>query len=168
VQLADRGVFLLSQLGHHVADQLADELAPLGLHPAHFGILSHLRDADGLSQQQLSDLLGVHRNPMVSLIDELEAQGFVRRARHPVDRRAYAVQLTDRARQVLRDADTVADELEASVLAPLDEVERGQLIAMLHRVAAHADLPPGVHPGLYRRPPRRGAVTEKSGAAESL
>jgi DNA-binding MarR family transcriptional regulator len=156
VQLDDRSVFLLSQLGHHVADRFADELAPLGLRPAHFGVLTHLRDGNGLSQQQLADLLRVHRNVMVGLVDDLETQGLVRRTPHPEDRRAHAVQLTGKARTLLREAATVADRLEETVLAALDDGERAQLAALLHRVAEHAGLPPGVHPGLNRRPSRRG------------
>lgn len=155
MQIGDRGVFLLSQIGHEVADRFADALAPIGLSPAHFGILSHLHDADGRSQQQLADLLGIHRNAMVGLVDELEALGLVRRARHPDDRRAHAVHLTDYALTTLREAQTLADELESSTLAPLDDAERTQLIALLDTVAAHAGLPPGVHPGLRRRPARR-------------
>jgi DNA-binding MarR family transcriptional regulator len=83
--------------------------------------------------------------------DGLEARELVRRSRHPDDRRAHAVHLTEHARTLLRDADTVADELEATVLAPLNDAEHAQLIALLRRVAAHAELPQGVHPGLHRR-----------------
>jgi DNA-binding MarR family transcriptional regulator len=157
VQLDERGVFLLSQIGHHVAERMASSLMPLGLQPAHFGVLSHLEADDGLSQQRLAEKLGVHRNSMVSLVDDLEAHELVRRTRHPEDRRAYAVRLTDRARTVLREAQASADSLEDGVLAPLSEPERRRLIGMLHRVAAHAELLPGVHPGLQRRAPGRGA-----------
>ncbi|WP_091620566.1 MarR family winged helix-turn-helix transcriptional regulator [Amycolatopsis saalfeldensis] len=118
VPLDERGVFLLSQLGRHVAERMAASLMPLGLQPAHFG---------------------------------LEAHELVRRTRHPDDRRAYAVRLTGRARAVLREAEASADALEDSVLAPLSEPERRQLIGMLHRVAVHAELLPGVHPGLQLR-----------------
>ncbi|HEY0816316.1 MAG TPA: MarR family transcriptional regulator [Pseudonocardia sp.] len=156
MQLDDRAVFLLSQLGHHVADRFARALAPLGLNPAHFGVLTHLREADGRSQQQLADLLHVHRNAMVGLVDELEARGLVRRTRHPDDRRAHALHLTDQAHTLLRDADLIADELESAILDPLDPAERSLLLTELHKLAAHAELPPGVHPGLHRRTPRRG------------
>jgi DNA-binding MarR family transcriptional regulator len=158
VPLDDRAVFLLSQLGHNVADRFAQALAPLGIKPAHFGILTHLRAADGRSQQQLADLLDIHRNPMVGLVDELEALGLVRRTRHPDDRRAHAVHLTEQARSVLDEGDRIADALEATILESLDADERRQLLATLRKVAAHAALPVGVHPGLRRRSPRPGAA----------
>ncbi|WP_232668412.1 MarR family winged helix-turn-helix transcriptional regulator [Pseudonocardia sp. TRM90224] len=155
MHLDDRATFLLSQLGYHVADRFAEQLAPLGLQPAQFGVLAHLARVDGRSQQELADLLGIHRNVMVGIVDALEAQDLVRRERHPLDRRAHAVHLTDGARAVLAAAVGVVDELEADVMAPLDAAELETLIAMLRRLAAHTQLPAGVHPQLHRRAPRR-------------
>ncbi|MGF6881202.1 hypothetical protein ABIA39_001082 [Nocardia sp. GAS34] len=43
--LDDRVMFLLSQIGYHVSRRFTTRLAPLGLDPAHFGILSHLAAA---------------------------------------------------------------------------------------------------------------------------
>jgi DNA-binding MarR family transcriptional regulator len=153
MDLDDRGVFLLSQVGQHITTRFADELTPLGLHPAHFGVLSHLGDTPGCTQQELANRLHIHRNAMVGLIDDLEARGLVRRSRHPVDRRAYALHLTDSAQTVLRNAAAVADQLEATTLEPLTPAERTDLVRLLTRIARHADLPSGVHPGLYQRHP---------------
>ncbi len=38
-------MFLLSQIGYHVSRRFTTRLAPLGLDPAHFGILGHLAAA---------------------------------------------------------------------------------------------------------------------------
>lgn len=149
--LNSRGVFLLSQLGHHVAYRFTERLARLDLEPSHFAVLSHLADTDGRSQQELADLLRVHRNAMVGLVDELEQRALVTRRPHPVDRRAHAVHLTDHAREALETIQSEADALESEILGPLDEAERSALIPLLHRIAAHADLPAGIHPGLQRR-----------------
>ncbi|MFF0490447.1 MarR family winged helix-turn-helix transcriptional regulator [Nocardia sp. NPDC004068] len=149
--LDDRGVFLLSQIGHHVSLRFTARLASLGLEPAHFGILTHLASADGRSQQELADAMNVHRNAMVGLIDELEDLRLVRRYPHPDDRRAHAVHLTDLAHDLLPAATAEADAVEEEILAPLDADERAQLIRLLRRASAHAGLPPGVHPGLQRR-----------------
>lgn len=48
-----------------------------------------------------SPRLGLHRNTMVSLIDGLEAQGLVKPMPHPDGRRAFAVTLTEKARDLL-------------------------------------------------------------------
>ncbi|MFE9321894.1 MarR family winged helix-turn-helix transcriptional regulator [Nocardia sp. NPDC052278] len=149
--LDSRGAFLFSQIGFHVSYRLTEQLARLDLDPAHFAVLTQLAAADGRSQQELADLLRVHRNAMVGLVDELEERALVTRRPHPADRRAHAVHLTDHAREVLGAIQSEADALESEILAPLDETERAQLLPLLQRIAAHADLPPGVHPGLQRR-----------------
>jgi DNA-binding MarR family transcriptional regulator len=142
--------FLLSQLGFHGAARLARRLRPLGIDPRHYGLLSHLAVAEGQSQQQLADAMGIHRNQMVGLLDDLEARGLIERRRHQADRRAHAIHLVPAARELLAEAQQAAEEYEAELLAPLDGPERETLIALLRCLADHAGLPPGVHPGLRR------------------
>ncbi|MDQ1609417.1 MAG: hypothetical protein QOE16_2149, partial [Microbacteriaceae bacterium] len=77
--LASRASFLLSQLGSDSAQRFTQRLAPLGIQPQHFGLLVHLAHSDGQSQQRLADTLGIHRNRMVGLIDDLEHRGLVER-----------------------------------------------------------------------------------------
>ncbi|WP_433662278.1 MarR family transcriptional regulator [Nocardia sp. CA-128927] len=55
-----------------MAYRFTEQLARLDLDPAHFAVLGNLAAADGRSQQELADLLRVHRNAMVGLVDELE------------------------------------------------------------------------------------------------
>ncbi|MEO3768970.1 MarR family winged helix-turn-helix transcriptional regulator [Micromonospora sp. B9E7] len=146
--LAARANFLLSQLGFHIAQAFAARLAPLGIAPNHFGLLVHLDGGEGGSQQQLADALGIHRKVMVGLLDDLEQRGLVQRRRHPADRRAHAIYLTDVARQLLPRARRIADQHEEEVLAALDASERVELIAVLQRIADSTGNSPGVHPGL--------------------
>jgi DNA-binding MarR family transcriptional regulator len=146
-----RGTFLLSQLGYHVAARCAEKLEPLGLHPAHYGVISELSNREKLSQQQLADAMGVHRNNMVGLIDDLESRGLVRRERHPSDRRAHQLDLTQEAYIVLEEANTAIDELEVEIFDVLKSGERGQLIDMLQRTARHVGLSDSTHPGLRKR-----------------
>jgi len=149
--LSTRGAFLLSQIGFHVAVRCAEILEPIGLQPAHYGVLVQLAGQEGFSQQQLADAMGVHRNVMVGLIDELEERGLVRRERHPRDRRAHQLQLTDRAHAVLVQANAAVDELEAEIFAGFDSREHSRLVTLLQRIAKQADLPDSIHPDLRRR-----------------
>ena len=150
--LSERPSFLLSQIGHHAAARFAERLAPLGLQPRHFGLLTQLAAGDGQTQQQLADTMGIHRNAMVGLVDDLEDRGLVQRRRHPADRRAYALHLTPAARDLLGQAQHAADEHDAELLAGLDDTDRARLTMLLQRVAGHARLLPGVHPTLRKKP----------------
>ncbi|HMH57610.1 MAG TPA: MarR family transcriptional regulator [Galbitalea sp.] len=149
--LGTRVSFLLSQLGAQSARTFAAGLAPLGLNPNRFGLLVHVARAEGQSQQRLAETLGIHRNAMVSLIDDLEARGLVERRRHPSDRRAYAIHLTEQAREILPEASRVADKQEARLLADLAEDERRTLRDLLSRLGAGSGQRADVHPG-YRAP----------------
>ena len=143
--LTDRAGFLVSQLGFWAVSRFSERLAPLGLQPRHFGLLSHLAAAEGQTQQQLADRMGIHRNVMVGLVDDLERRGLVERRRHPTDRRAHALHLTTGARHKLAQAGQVADEHDDDVLAPLDPRERSQMIGYLQRLIHREPLAPGVH-----------------------
>jgi DNA-binding MarR family transcriptional regulator len=152
-ELDQRIPFLLSQLGAYIADDAKRRLAPLGVHPRVNAILFALAGNDGQSQRQLSARLGVHRNVMVGLIDTLEQQGLVQRRPHPEDRRAFAVTLTEKARDLLPALQEQSDAIEDEVTAGLSPRERAELLRTLQRVAAALGLSPGVHPGLSESPP---------------
>ncbi|WP_039802782.1 MarR family winged helix-turn-helix transcriptional regulator [Nocardia araoensis] len=148
--LSDHVAFLLGQLGFHAAYRFGDGLAPLGIGPRHFGTLRVLREHDGQSQQQLCETLGIHRNVMVGLVDELEKRGLVERRKHPTDRRAHAVYLLPAAHDLLARAQGVVEGLESDLLREFDATERATLLRMLQRLAATNGLEPGIHPGLLR------------------
>ena len=149
--LSFRAGFLLVQLGTHAHRRFADRLAGLGLHPRHFGMLSHLAAAEGQSQQALSIALGVHRSAVVALVDDLEHRGLAQRRRDPADRRAYTLFLTAAGRELLAELERAADDEDAALLTALDASERSQLISLLQRVAESQGLAAGVHPNLEPR-----------------
>jgi DNA-binding MarR family transcriptional regulator len=150
-RLSRRAGFLLVQLGTHRHRRFAERLAPLDLHPRHFGMLSHLAVNEGQSQQALSRTLGIHRSAVVALVDDLEHRGLAERRRDPVDRRAYMLYLTPQGRELLAELQRVAEEDEAELLTALNPSERSQLILLLQRVAESQGLTPGVHPNLEPR-----------------
>ena len=115
-------------------------------------VLVALTGTDGQSQRQLSARLGLHRNVMVSLIDTLEEQGLVQRKPCPDDRRAFAVTLTGKARELLPALDEQSHAMEDDVTSALTPDERAALLGMLQRVSASLGLSPGVHPRLAESP----------------
>jgi DNA-binding MarR family transcriptional regulator len=144
--------FLLSQVGARSAQLFAERLSPLGLSPRAFGILSNLVSAGGQTQQQLADALGIHRNNMVGLIDEMEAAGWVRRHRSQRDRRAFDVRPTRTGTALVSRANKLIPALDAELGEELTQRERDTMVALLLRVAATLELRPGLHPHLRAAP----------------
>src|SRR5882762_1777311 len=133
-ELDERIPFLLAQLGAYVSSDFQRRLAPIGAEPRTYAVLLALASADGQSQRQLSERLGIHRNAMVTVIDNLEQRGLAKRLTHPDDRRAFAVTLTPKARRLLPALHEQGRELEDQISAPLSAEERDTLRHLLQRV----------------------------------
>ncbi len=114
-------------------ERFESRVAHLGLRSKHYGVLLLLREG-ARSQAEIGRGARVDRTTMVALIDELERLGLVERARHAEDRRAHAVTLTARGRQVEREASQAVDSTEAECFAPLAPEEREQLRALLSKL----------------------------------
>ena len=142
--------FLLSQVGAHGSGRFAERLEPLGLKPAHVGILRVIAQTDGLSQQALGETLGVFPSRLVAILDELERRGLVERRDSPADRRSYALYLTRAGRAALDRIVQISREHQNALCAALSEAEQAQLAVLLTRIAAEQQLTPGVHPGFRR------------------
>jgi DNA-binding MarR family transcriptional regulator len=143
---------LLSQTGARTAQLFEARLAPLGVSPRAFGVMSNLATHEGTTQQGLADALGMHRNNMVGLIDEMEAAGWVRRHRSTEDRRAFQLRLTTAGRALVAQVNGLIPGLDSMLSAKLGAAERRELAALLKRVAEALDLSPAVHPHLAGRP----------------
>jgi DNA-binding MarR family transcriptional regulator len=100
----------------------------------HFGALSIIHRAGPMSQQTLGEMLGKDRTSIVAVVDELEAEGLVERRRNPADRRAYALEVTQRGADWLERARPVLLRAEDQLLAELEPEERRRLIELLQRV----------------------------------
>jgi DNA-binding MarR family transcriptional regulator len=127
--------FLLVQLGFHAARKFSELLAPLGLEPRQFGMLTRLAANEGKSQQAIGELMGLNPTRMVFLVDELEQQGLVERRRNPDDRRSYALYLTGQGREKLREARQASAAHEHEITTALTDGQRAELAALLRRVA---------------------------------
>ncbi|HEV2242672.1 MAG TPA: MarR family transcriptional regulator [Streptosporangiaceae bacterium] len=127
--------YLLVQLGFHVARGFSERLAPLGLEPRQFGMLTRLAANEGKSQQAIGELIGLNPTRMVFLVDELEKQGLVERRRNPDDRRSYALYLTDHGRAKLSEAQRVSIGHDREIGASLTGAQRLELAALLRQVA---------------------------------
>ena len=124
------------------AQEVADRaLEPLGLNVKHFGVmtfLGHETDSDpergSLSQQAIGERLRIDRTTMVSLIDDLERAGYVKRERNPDDRRAYVISLTAAGRRAQARAEKAVDEHALEFFGRISEPERQELHRLLARL----------------------------------
>lgn len=110
----DLGV-LSGQLLFGVQRELFGKLAELGfddLRPRHGAVLAYL-EADGVRATELSRRSGQHKQVIGTMVDELEALGYVERRPDPADRRAKLVCPTERGKAELTAADKILATIQA-------------------------------------------------------
>ena len=135
------------RLGNLTRSRLAERflaepwLVDQGMRPPCFGILRVIGAWEPVSQREVSEAVQIHPSEMVDLIDLLEGNGWVERARDDTDRRRYDLRLTGDGRRALDRLNRIAAEVEDEVLEPLRPAERERLAALLGRLMA-VHLPP--------------------------
>ena len=111
--------YLLLKAGHYIGIEFETALDALGLSGREFLVLTFVRTADGLSQQGLSERLGLDPTLVVGLVDALEDRGRSFAARRiPADRRRNILSLTPAGVAVHGEAVAAARRAEAVVPRP--------------------------------------------------
>jgi DNA-binding MarR family transcriptional regulator len=129
---------LAIRLARVVGFRVGNALEALGMRTHEFAVLHYLRDAGPLSQQDLGSALRINPSNLVALLDALQADGLIVRARDPDDRRRHLVGLTNAGRRRLESARQAAQDAEQELLAPLTPAERRSFVAVLERLASDA------------------------------
>jgi len=127
--------FLLARAN---ALSLADanaSLAPHGLKVRSYSVLA-LACADARpTQRELSEFLRLDPSQIVSVLDELERRGWVRREPDPRDRRVNVVVSTESGRTVYATAREAVDADQRAHFSVLDAGELETFTALLRRLA---------------------------------
>jgi DNA-binding MarR family transcriptional regulator len=111
-------------------------LKPHGLTATQYNVLRILRGAgpDGLCRHEIGTRM-VRRVPDVTrLLDRMEDQKLILRARAGADRRFVTTRITPAGLKVLAAIDPIADEMTDSVMGHLGDAHLRTLIGLLGRV----------------------------------
>jgi DNA-binding MarR family transcriptional regulator len=126
--------FLLVRIGEAVDRDFVAALADLGLRPRHLRLLVLVDRAGELNQRELAQQLGMDPGNLVGVLDSLEADGLVARARGARDRRQRLVSLTPVGRRSLATALRSTAAIDERVLAALPASQRDGYYAMTRSV----------------------------------
>lgn len=127
--------YLLFKAGVLAQRGLDSVLTETGLSYREFLVLA-FTSADELSQQDVARRLSTDPTLIVATVDALEERGVLERTRDPRDRRRYVLVVTAEGRKLLAKTAKLAAKAEDEFLAPLDDVDRGQLGSLLRSVLA--------------------------------
>ena len=127
--------WLLSQASFVLATEFASALAPMGISPRSYCVLSAALPGDR-TQTELAQLVGLDKTTMVVTIDELEEGGLAERRPSSADRRVRVISVTKAGARTVAEAREVLDRVQADVLASLPGSERKQLLEALNQLVS--------------------------------
>lgn len=131
VELDDCLNFLLTKAQSSVNLRLKEILAKEDITPVHCGVLNSLYREDGLSLKALSDELSVNASTMTGIIDRMSAKNLVERRPDPEDRRALAVFLLPKGRELEDYVTKTVYEANEQFLSEFSSKDKAALVKYL-------------------------------------
>ncbi|HSV79306.1 MAG TPA: MarR family winged helix-turn-helix transcriptional regulator [Ramlibacter sp.] len=113
-----------------------EETAGYDVTPVQFSILNALLEDPGEDQVTLARKVAFDAATFGSVITRLEARGWVRREPDPADRRRKRLWVTQEGGDTARTMKRAVGKVQQRILAPLEDGERAQLVALLDRLVA--------------------------------
>jgi DNA-binding MarR family transcriptional regulator len=140
----ERETGFLLQLAHQRARRAFNEaLAPLHIQAKHVGVLATLSGNRPFNQKELADQLELDKSMVVLIVDDLERLQLAHRHRDASDRRAHALQITEKGRQVTKSAMRIAAVVNRKVLDGFSHDGRRRFNQALLRVIQNCKISRG-------------------------
>lgn len=109
----------------------------LGVTRAQWRVLARLNIKNGMRQVDLAEALDIEPITLCRMIDRLEDAGLVERRRDEVDRRAWNIFLTDKAKPLLDAVQSLARQLQEDALMGISQEDQRHALEILARVRAN-------------------------------
>jgi DNA-binding MarR family transcriptional regulator len=126
--------FEIAETAHALRKAFDRRASALGVTRAQWKVLFRLNRYPGLRQVELADMLDVEPITLCRIVDRLEEAELVERQRDPEDRRAWRLQVTDKAKPLVERLKSLGSELVDEAFADIDRLELDQVRGVLARV----------------------------------
>ena len=141
---SDSGIdasYLESLLGYNarraalaVIGVFLQRMAPFGLRPVDFSVLTLIAHNPGITSRQICAALDILPPNLVGMIKSLDKRGLIERRAHPSDRRAQGLHLSPDGKKLQKSAQATATRLESDVASRLSADELDTLKTLLRKV----------------------------------
>ncbi|AOW14155.1 MarR family transcriptional regulator [Hydrogenophaga crassostreae] len=109
-------------------------MAPFGLKPVEFSVLTLIAHNPGITSRQTCSALDILPPNLVGIIKSLDQRGLIVRKAHPTDGRAQGLHLSAHGRRLQHEAQLTATALEHDAAHALTPGELDKLKALLRKV----------------------------------
>jgi len=117
-----------------IIELFLERLAPYGLKPVDFSVMSTIQHNPGVTSRQLCATLNLLPPNLVGLIQSLESRGLIERKPHPHDGRAVGLHASPKGQALMVQAEQTASELEIEKTAKLTPAQRKTLLTLLQKI----------------------------------
>lgn len=126
--------YLFRRMQQIAVSIFVEECKDFDLTPVQYAALVAIRTHPGIDATRLSLVIAFDRSTLGSVIERLEAKGFITRRPGTTDRRVKSLHLTQAGRSILQKVMAAVDRAQERMLAPLEPAERNTLVALLVRL----------------------------------
>jgi DNA-binding MarR family transcriptional regulator len=110
------------------------KFASYGITLAQSWILFALYLKDGLGVKGLAEQLGIDSSAITGLMDRMEKEELLIKRVDPSDRRAFQISLTEKGRKLAEEVFPIADRLNESMKAALENSEWNAFMSFVQKV----------------------------------
>ena len=110
------------------------EFSKFGFGSGQYMFLIHLYKNDGISQEELSDLVNIDKGTTAKSIKKLETEGFVMRVKDKNDKRINRVYLTPKALEIKDEFLSSINAWENTLTSNLSYAEKEQALTLLKKI----------------------------------
>ena len=136
--------FEIAETAHALRRAFDRRASTLGVTRAQWKVLFRVSRTPRLRQVELADILDVEPITLCRIVDRLEEAGLIQRVRDPADRRAWRLEVTQKAEPLIAKLRALAEEMTTQAFAGLGprqlESMRAQLAKIRDNISAAAPI----------------------------
>ncbi|HET7153042.1 MAG TPA: MarR family transcriptional regulator [Candidatus Kapabacteria bacterium] len=126
--------FSMKELQNVMQQRFSEHLSAHGITRPQYEILMLLFQTDGMTQADLAERSKKDAPTVTGVIDRLERDGFVERSKHPTDRRAHSVVLTEKGKHLRDTIPNIRKAMQDQAMIGLTQKEFDRLRELLHKI----------------------------------
>lgn len=113
----------------------AKKFSRFGIGSGQYLFLLNLYNSNGITQEELTDKVKLDKATTARAIKKLEDMGYVKRVKKESDRRAYKLEITEKAEQIKEEVYSIMDEWEAKIRSCFTNEESQELSRLLNKLS---------------------------------
>jgi len=126
--------FEIAETAHAMRRSFDRRASSLGVTRAQWKVLFRLGRYPGLRQVELAEMLDVEPITLSRIVDRLEEAGLVERTADPTDRRAWRLQVTEKAKPLVAKLKALGTELVGEAFEGVEPSELDRVRSVLAQV----------------------------------